>query len=87
MGAPLSIPRRPISVADYHKMIDAGVFHEDDRVELIEGELIQMAPMGGAHRQLQSAQSDAGAAIRRRRCGFTAKSGCVSPSRIQLAAR
>ena len=48
MGAPLTIPRRPISVTDYHKMIDAGVFHEDDRVELIEGELIKMAPMGGA---------------------------------------
>ena len=52
MGAPQTVPRRPISVADYHKMIDAGVFHEDDRVELIEGELIQMAPMGGAHMQL-----------------------------------
>jgi Uma2 family endonuclease len=52
MGAPLTVPRRPISVADYHKMIDAGVFHEDDRVELIEGELIQMAPMGGAHMRL-----------------------------------
>jgi Uma2 family endonuclease len=47
MGAPLTVPRRPISVADYHKMIEAGVFHEDDRVELIEGELIQMASTEG----------------------------------------
>ena len=52
MGAPLSIPRRLISVSEYHKMVDAGVFHEDDRMELIEGELIQMAPIGGAHVQL-----------------------------------
>jgi Uma2 family endonuclease len=52
MGAPQSIPRRPISVFEYHKMIDAGVFHEDDRMELIEGELIQMAPIGGTHVQL-----------------------------------
>jgi Uma2 family endonuclease len=52
MGAPLTIPRRPISVLEYHKMIDAGVFHEDDRIELIEGELIQMAPIGGPHMQL-----------------------------------
>ena len=52
MGAPLTIPRRPISVLEYHKMIDAGVFHEDDRIELIEGELLQMAPMGGPHIQL-----------------------------------
>jgi Uma2 family endonuclease len=52
MGAPLSIPRRPISVSEYHKMVDAGVFREDDRIELIEGELIQMAPIGGPHIQL-----------------------------------
>ena len=52
MGAPQSMPRRAISVAEYHKMIDAGVFHEDDRIELIEGELIQMAPIGGPHMQL-----------------------------------
>lgn len=52
MGAPQSIPRRAISVTEYHKMIDAGVFHEDDRMELIEGELIQMAPIGGPHMQL-----------------------------------
>jgi Uma2 family endonuclease len=52
MGAPLSIPRRPISVSEYHKMVDAGVFHENDRIELIEGELIQMAPIGGPHMQL-----------------------------------
>jgi Uma2 family endonuclease len=54
MGAPLSIPRRPISVSDYHKMVDAGVFHEDDRVELIERELIQMSPIGGPHIQLSN---------------------------------
>jgi Uma2 family endonuclease len=52
MGAPQSIPRRAISVSEYHKMVDADVFHEDDRIELIEGELIQMAPIGGAHVQL-----------------------------------
>ena len=43
MGAPQSMPRRLISVSDYHKMGDAGVLTNTDRVELIEGELIQMA--------------------------------------------
>lgn len=52
MGAPQAIPRRPISVSEHQKMIDAGVFHDDDRIELIEGELIQMAPIGGPHMQL-----------------------------------
>ena len=51
MGAPQSIPRRLISVSDYHKMGDAGVFKDTDRVELIEGELIQKAPIGGPHMQ------------------------------------
>ena len=52
MGAPLSIPRRVISVGEYHKMIDAGVFRDDDQIELIEGELIQMSPISGPHMQL-----------------------------------
>jgi Uma2 family endonuclease len=49
MGAPLTIPRRTLTVDQYHKMADAGIFHEDDRIELIEGEMIEMAPIGPAH--------------------------------------
>jgi len=36
-------PRRRLTVADYHRMGDAGILHEDDRIELIDGELFQMA--------------------------------------------
>jgi Uma2 family endonuclease len=35
-----------LTVEDFHRLGDAGVLHEDDRVELIEGELIDMAPIG-----------------------------------------
>jgi Uma2 family endonuclease len=42
-------PRRRLTVADYHRMGDAGILHEDDRVELIDGELFQMATIGTAH--------------------------------------
>jgi Uma2 family endonuclease len=52
MGAPLTIPRRALTVDEYHKMGEAGVLKENDRVELIEGELIKMAPIGGRHLQL-----------------------------------
>jgi Uma2 family endonuclease len=52
MGAPFNIPRRALTVDEYHKMGEAGVLKEDDRVELIEGELIKMAPIGGRHLQL-----------------------------------
>jgi Uma2 family endonuclease len=41
--------RRRLTVADYHRMGDAGILHEDDRVELIDGELFQMATIGTPH--------------------------------------
>ena len=49
MGAPLSIPRRLLTVDEYHAIGTAGVLKEDDRIELIEGELIEMAPIGSRH--------------------------------------
>ncbi|MGF1613973.1 MAG: Uma2 family endonuclease [Gammaproteobacteria bacterium] len=41
--------RYKLSVEDYHRLGDAGILNEDSRVELIEGELIEMAPIGGPH--------------------------------------
>lgn len=41
--------RRRFTVTDYHKMIDAGIFQEDDRVELIEGEIQNMSPVDAVH--------------------------------------
>src|SRR5262245_40029466 len=38
-----------LTVADYHKMGEAGIFDEDARVELIEGELFDMPPIGSGH--------------------------------------
>ena len=43
------IQRHLLTVDDYHKMGEAGIIHEDDRVELIEGMLIDMAPIGSDH--------------------------------------
>jgi Uma2 family endonuclease len=37
------------TVEDYHRMGRTGFLSEDDRVELIEGELIEMAPIGSKH--------------------------------------
>ncbi|MGH8681706.1 MAG: Uma2 family endonuclease [Burkholderiales bacterium] len=38
-----------ISLERFHKMAEAGIFGEDDRIELIEGEMLTMAPIGGPH--------------------------------------
>ena len=37
------------TVDDYEQMGLTGIFHEDDRVELIEGEIYEMSPIGGPH--------------------------------------
>lgn len=44
-----SIRPHLFSVDEYHKMGEAGILCEDDRVELIEGELIDMPPIGSLH--------------------------------------
>lgn len=41
--------RHRLDVDDYHRMADAGILGEDDRIELIEGDLIDMAPIGQGH--------------------------------------
>nr|WP_290223664.1 Uma2 family endonuclease [Trichocoleus desertorum] len=41
--------RRQFTVTQYHQMVEAGILAEDDRVELIEGEIIEMSPIGRRH--------------------------------------
>ena len=37
------------TVDDYHRMFEAGILGEDDKVELLEGEIVAMAPIGSLH--------------------------------------
>ena len=46
---PPLVKRWRLTVDDYHRMAKAGILHEDDRVELIDGELIEMAAIGSHH--------------------------------------
>lgn len=45
----LVLTRHRLNVDDYHRMAEVGILGEDDRVELIGGELIDMAPIGQDH--------------------------------------
>ena len=41
--------RRRFTLEEYHRMGEAGILDEDERVELIEGEIVEMTPIGWAH--------------------------------------
>ncbi|PWT86144.1 MAG: hypothetical protein C5B56_12890 [Proteobacteria bacterium] len=48
-------PRRAFTVDDVSRMIEAGIIHEDEKFELIEGEIVMMAAKGIAHERMKSA--------------------------------
>ncbi|MBD2122706.1 Uma2 family endonuclease [Trichocoleus sp. FACHB-262] len=41
--------RRQFTVAKYHQMVEAGILTEDDRVELLEGEVIELWSISSRH--------------------------------------
>ena len=41
--------RMRFTCEDYHRMGEAGIFHPGDRIELLDGEIIHMTPIGGSH--------------------------------------
>jgi Uma2 family endonuclease len=49
MAFDVEAARRLFTVEEYHRMAEAGILGEDERVELIEGEIVQMAPIGPRH--------------------------------------
>ncbi|MBW4497300.1 MAG: Uma2 family endonuclease [Oscillatoria princeps RMCB-10] len=41
--------RRLFTVREYQQMVEAGIFTDEDRVELIKGEIVKMSPIGRRH--------------------------------------
>ncbi len=52
------LPRRRFTVAEVEAMVAAGVMEEDERVELIGGELVPMSPKGNQHEVVKVALVD-----------------------------
>lgn len=46
---PVQAPRHLFTVREFHQMAEGGVFREDDRVELLAGEVVEMTPIGSRH--------------------------------------
>ena len=52
------LPRRRFTVAEVEAMVAAGVMGEDERIELIGGELVPMSPKGNQHEVVKVALLD-----------------------------
>lgn len=44
-----SLPVHPLTVDDVMAMVDAGILDDDDKVELLDGVLVEVSPQGGRH--------------------------------------
>jgi len=49
------LPRRCFTVAELERMVASGILHEDERIELIGGEIVPMSPKGNRHEILKTA--------------------------------
>ena len=45
----LQVEKRLFTIEDYYRMAETGILRRDDRVELIRGEIVRMAPIGIPH--------------------------------------
>lgn len=45
----VALEKKRLTIDDYHAMIKAGILTEEDKIELLNGELIIMSPVGPSH--------------------------------------
>lgn len=45
----VQLDQRPLTVLEYHKMVEVGILTEDDPLELLNGQMIYMSPVGSKH--------------------------------------
>ncbi|MGH7355061.1 MAG: Uma2 family endonuclease [Candidatus Rokuibacteriota bacterium] len=49
MDTTIELTRRRFTVKEYHRMIEVGLLTKRDRVELLAGDIVEMAPIGDPH--------------------------------------
>jgi Uma2 family endonuclease len=49
MTMAVDVARRRFTISEFEKMIRKGVFEEDERIELIDGEIVEMSPLELPH--------------------------------------
>ena len=49
MAVSVERARRLFTIEEYERMVETGILKRDDRVELIEGEIVEMSPIGDPH--------------------------------------
>jgi Uma2 family endonuclease len=49
MAVDVECPRRLFTADEFERMAVAGIFGEDERLELIDGEIVEMTPVGPGH--------------------------------------
>jgi Uma2 family endonuclease len=45
----VQLSKRLFTLDEFERMVEAGILTENDRVELVEGEIVEMAPKGSRH--------------------------------------
>ena len=74
---PVAVSRKRFSADDYQRMGQAGILRREDRVELIDGEIIAMTPIGPRHC----------ASVDRANRAFVTKAGDSAIVRVQGSVR
>jgi Uma2 family endonuclease len=65
------LPRRRFTVAEVEAMVTAGVMGEDERIELVGGELVPKSPKGNQHEVVKTALLDRWYRVRPQQCSLT----------------
>jgi len=78
--ASIAAPIHRLSVEDVYRMVEVGVLDEHDRVDLVEGVLVDMAPIGAEHEDALEWLNDHFASVTGKTWKVRVQRCCSSPA-------